>query len=101
MIHSARIFLATAASTISGYASPRFAGNRDWSTPQIADNSARSAALSNLRYPGRLEVNPASRVPMALHWPVIENGEAPARPMCPVSDARLQIAFTVAVPSVL
>ena len=48
-----------------------------------------------------LDVNPASRVPMALHCPVIENGAAPARPILPVSSARLQSAFTVAVPSVL
>ena len=38
---------------------------------------------------------------MALHWPVIENGEAPARPMLPVSSARLLMALTVSVPWVL
>ena len=69
--------------------------------PQSAASSSRSAALSNLRYPGRLDVKPASRVPMALHWPVMEKGDAPARPMFPVSSARLLIALTVSVPCVL
>ena len=48
-----------------------------------------------------LDVKPASRVPIALHCPVMENGAAPARPMCPVSSARLQMALTVSVPLVL
>jgi hypothetical protein len=44
------------------------------------------------------DVKPASRVPIALHCPVIENGAAPVRPMLPVMSARLLIAFTVSVP---
>ena len=48
-----------------------------------------------------IEAKPASRVPIALHWPVIENGAAPARPMLPVMSARLLIALTVSVPLVL
>ena len=48
-----------------------------------------------------LEVKLASREPIALHCPVMENGAAPGRPICPVSSARLQIALTVAVPMVL
>ncbi|MNC92297.1 hypothetical protein D3C83_86930 [compost metagenome] len=43
-------------------------------------------------------MKPASRVPIALHWPVIENGDAPARPMLPVINARLLMALTVSVP---
>ena len=43
-------------------------------------------------------MKPASRVPIALHWPVMENGAAPARPMLPVMSARLLIALTVSVP---
>ena len=46
------------------------------------------------------EAKPASRVPMALHWPVIENGEAPERPIWPVSSARLFMTFTVSAPCV-
>jgi hypothetical protein len=38
---------------------------------------------------------------MALHWPVIEKGAAPARPICPVISARLLMALTVSVPFVL
>jgi hypothetical protein len=38
---------------------------------------------------------------MALHWPVMENGDAPARPTLPVISARLLMAFTVSVPLVL
>ena len=37
-------------------------------------------------------------MPIALHWPVIEKGEAPDRPMLPVMSARLLIALTVSVP---
>ena len=48
-----------------------------------------------------IDAKPASRVPIALHCPVIENGAAPARPMLPVMSARLLIALTVSVPLVL
>src|SRR5688500_5510443 len=70
-------------------------------TFQIAASSCRSVSLSNLRYPGRPDAKPLSRVPIALHWPVMENGEAPARPMLPVISARLLRALTVSVPLVL
>ena len=46
-------------------------------------------------------MKPVSRVPMALHWPVMEKGDAPERPIWPVSSARLQMALTVSVPLVL
>ena len=46
-------------------------------------------------------MKPASRVPIALHCPVIENGDAPGRPIFPVINARLLIALTVSVPFVL
>src|SRR5260370_17163199 len=69
--------------------------------PQNAANSLRSSAFSNLRYPGKLEVKPASRVPIALHCPVMENGDAPGRPILPVIKARLLMRFTVSVPLIL
>ena len=46
-------------------------------------------------------VKHTSRDPIALHWPVIENGADPARPILPVSKARLQIAFTVPIDQVV
>src|SRR5215471_8905490 len=101
MIHSARIFLLTAASMMSGYAKPREVGIRSGDTPHNSANSSLSFVLSNFRYPGKLEVKPASRVPIALHCPVMENGEAPARPIFPVINARLLIALTVSAPWVL
>ena len=102
MIHSARIFLPTAASTMSGIGQARgkWECDRRVDIPQRA-SSSRSWAFSNLRYPGKLEAKPASRVPIALHCPVMENGEAPARPIFPVISARLLIAFTVSAPCVL
>src|SRR5579859_737702 len=86
---------------MSGYASPRAVGIRSGAIPQSAASSWRSVAFSNLRYPGRDDVNPASRVPIALHWPVMEKGDAPGRPTFPVTNARLLIALTVSVPLVL
>ena len=44
------------------------------------------------------KAKPASRVPIALHCPVMEDGAAPTRPMLPVMSARLLIALTVSVP---
>ncbi len=38
---------------------------------------------------------------MALHWPVIEKGPVPLRPMLPVMSERLLMALTVSVPFVL
>ena len=35
---------------------------------------------------------------MALHWPVMENGAAPARPMLPVMRHRSLSSVTVSVP---
>ena len=49
---------------------------------------------------GRDDVKPTSRVPMALHCPVMEKGAAPARPMLPVMMARLLMAATVTAPCV-
>ena len=102
MIQSARIRRSSAASMMSGYARPRAVGIRSTGTFQSAASSARSAgALELADSPGRQDAKPASRVPIALHWPVIENGAAPARPMLPVMSARLLIALTVSVPFVL
>ncbi len=39
-----------------------------------------------------------SREPIALHWPVIEFGPVPGRPMLPVIRARLMIACAVRTP---
>ena len=38
---------------------------------------------------------------MALHWPVMEKGDDPARPIFPVRRLRFAIALTVSVPLVL
>jgi hypothetical protein len=42
---------------------------------------------------------PTSRPPMALGWPVIENGPMPGRPMRPVARWQLMIALTLSVPA--
>ena len=41
---------------------------------------------------------PTSRPPIALGWPVTENGPMPGRPMRPVARWQLTIAFTLSVP---
>ena len=41
---------------------------------------------------------PTSRPPMALGWPVSENGPAPGLPICPVARCRLISAVFLAVP---
>ena len=41
---------------------------------------------------------PTSRPPMALGWPVIENGPVPGLPMRPVARWQLMIALTLSVP---
>ena len=41
---------------------------------------------------------PTSRPPIALGWPVSENGEAPTLPMRPVARWQLMIALTLSVP---
>ena len=43
-------------------------------------------------------VKPDSRVPMALHCPVMDSGAAPGRPMLPVAAARPHSRATVSVP---
>src|SRR5439155_23575645 len=97
MTHRARIFLATAPSIMSGYPHPRDVGRRSAPIPQSAANSSRSDALSNLRYPGTLDAKLASRVPIALHCPAIEKGDAPGLLTLPVMHARLLMTFTASV----
>ena len=41
---------------------------------------------------------PTSRPPMALGWPVSENGPCPRRPMRPVARWQLMMALTLSVP---
>ncbi len=36
-----------------------------------------------------------SRLPMALHWPVMELAPVPGRPMFPVTRARVMMAWAV------
>ena len=47
----------------------------------------------------RVGERPTSRPPMALGWPVIENGPMPGRPMRPVSRWQLMMAFTLSTPA--
>ena len=71
-------------------------------TPKFPEARAIAACARDLFVRKEVdEVKPASRVPIALHWPVIEKGAAPGRPICPVMSARLLIALTVSVPLVL
>ncbi len=85
------------ASNISSAGRPGVAGML--STPHSAATSARSAALAGSRWPGSsVAMPPASRPPMALGWPVSENGPAPGLPICPVARCRWISAAFFAVP---
>ena len=84
MIHSARIFFATVASMMSGYARPRFARQTRSRRRSRAPPVPRGPPdLRICDSPACSDVKLASREPIALHWPVMENGADPARPILP------------------
>ncbi len=99
-IHSSRISPSAAASNISMAVLPGAAGTS--STPHSAATSARCAGLDRSRCAdSRFARPPTSRPPIALGWPVSENGPAPGRPIWPVARCRLISAPLLAVPCAL
>ncbi len=99
-IHSARISPSAAAWNISTAVLPGRAGTS--ATPHSAATSARCAGLARSRCAlSRLARPPTSRPPMALGWPVSENGPAPGLPICAVARCRLMRVAFLAVPLVL
>jgi hypothetical protein len=97
-IQSARISPSAAASNISTAVRP---GPGSAGTPQSAAISARWAGSEGSRCPpSRVAMAPTSRPPIALGWPVSENGPAPGRPICPVARCRPISAVFLAVPAV-
>src|SRR3546814_4742284 len=96
-IHNTFILPCNTALNISTAVSPGLSG-RD-STLHKRATSLRCAALAGSRWPGsRLAMPPASRPPMALGWPVRENGPDPGFPICPVAKCRWISAAFLAVP---
>ena len=96
-IHNALISPSAAASNISTADLPGLPGTS--STPHSAATSARCSALPMSRWPLiKLAMPPTSRPPMALGWPVRENGPAPGLPIWPVAKCRLISAAFFAVP---
>ena len=67
--------------------------------PQNRCTSARWSGLAiSMWHASWLAKPPTSRPPMALGWPVMENGPMPALPMRPVSRWQLIMAATLSVP---
>jgi hypothetical protein len=61
--------------------------------------AARWAGFSISRWQASMLASPpTSRPPMALGWPVTENGPMPGLPMRPVARWQFRIAFTLSVP---
>ncbi|MDT4836249.1 hypothetical protein FQZ97_699370 [compost metagenome] len=96
-IHSARISPSAAAWNISTAVLPGASGTEG--TPHSAATSARCSGLARSRCAlSRLARPPTSRPPIALGWPVSENGPAPGLPIWPVARCRLMSAAFFAVP---
>ena len=88
------------ASNISIAVFPGAAGTS--STPQNLAISARCSGLAKSRWPdNKLAMPPTSRPPMALGWPVSENGPAPGLPIWPVAKCKLISAAFLSVPWML
>ena len=103
-IHSARTSPSAAAWNISTALLPGFEGTADSppSSPHSAATSARWRGLPRSRWAlSRLARPPTSRPPIALGWPVSENGPAPGLPICPVARCRLINAVFLSVPLLL
>ncbi len=99
-IHNSLISPSAAASNISTAVLPGTAGTS--ATPHSAATSARCAGLARSRWAdSRLARPPTSRPPIALGWPVSENGPAPGRPIWPVARCRLISEALLAVPCAL
>ncbi|MQM39922.1 hypothetical protein KBTX_03962 [wastewater metagenome] len=94
MIHTARTRPAWIASNRSTALSP---GSR--ATAGLSQNACTASAASKPRWPARVFASPpTSRPPMALGWPVSENGPAPGRPTRPVARWQLRMAPALSVP---
>jgi hypothetical protein len=66
--------------------------------PQKRATRSRSSGAKSM-WPARvLAMPPVSRPPMALGWPVIENGQAPGLPIRPVARWALMIDSPLATP---
>ena len=98
MIQSALMRPSATASNMSTAFRPGRVGDAR-RAPEAAHAIARSAASSSsICAASWLARPPTSRPPMALGWPVIENGPAPGLPMRPVARWQLMIALTLSVP---
>src|SRR4051812_49809004 len=97
-IHSALISPSAAAWNISTAVRPGLSGTDG--TPHSAATSARCCGLARSRCAdSRLAMPPTSRPPIALGWPVSENGPAPGLPICAAARCRLISAAFLAEPA--
>ena len=100
MIQIAFSVPASRAPNISVAVRPGLAGT--CSTPHSAATSRRWSGLARSRCAGSMVARPpTSRPPIALGWPVSENGPEPGLPICPVSSDRLSRARFLSTPAAL
>ena len=96
-IHSALIRPSSTARNMSTAFSPGFSAIVGLA--QKPCTAARWVGFSISRWQASMLASPpTSRPPMALGWPVTENGPMPGRPMRPVARWQLMIALTLSVP---
>ena len=96
MIHSARI---SPARTASNSATALWPGPATrWGAPQKRATRSRSRAEKPMWAASIVDRPPTSRPPMALGWPVSENGPAPGRPIRPVARWQLMMLPALSVP---
>ena len=66
--------------------------------PQKRPTRAMASGVKSMCAASWFASPPTSRPPIALGWPVIENGPMPSRPMRPVARWQLMIALHLSVP---
>ncbi|MNT81538.1 hypothetical protein D3C72_2211420 [compost metagenome] len=66
--------------------------------PQKRPTRSMASGVKSIWAASILARPPTSRPPMALGWPVTENGPMPGRPMRPVARWQLMMALTLSVP---
>ena len=97
MIHTALISPRPTASNISTAFRPGCVAMRGGT--RSGRTRSTSAGAKSMCAASVLDSPPTSRPPIALGWPVIENGPMPGRPMRPVSRWQLISALTLSMPA--
>src|ERR1700730_5535378 len=73
-------------------------GRHPRTAPELLELRAMQRIVRFMCAASMFAIPPTSRPPMALGWPVRENGPIPGRPIRPVSRWQLMMALTLSVP---